>query len=98
MGLVQILVIWGLATASPFSFSQEEITKGNQRNPYQPPAWIARMATQPKQYIPQLDSFIVGSDNSHSPRYAVPSGSSGKYACKPQMDGKGGIQWQFCDM
>jgi len=97
MSLVQILVIWGLAAASPFSSAQEEVTKGNQRNPYQPPAWIARMATPPKQHIPQLDSFIVGSDNSQSSRHAAPSGPSGKYACKPQMDGNGGINWKFCD-
>lgn len=96
MGLVQILVIWGLATVSPFSFSQEEVTKGNQRAPHQPPSWFARMAGPELMFTPEIDGFVVpDAIERHTPRSRR---SNIRFACNPKMNTEGVVVWQFCEM
>jgi hypothetical protein len=96
MGLFKILVVLGLASASSFSFSQEEVTKGNQRFPFQPPAWFVRMASTPRVVYSELDSFIVAEYQPTGSAFK-PVSSGIKYPCKPYNE-NGVIKWQFCDM
>jgi len=93
----KILVVLGLALAGPFSIAQEIVERGNQKNPHQPPGWIARMATPELQFSPEVD-FYVGVEQ---PRfiYGRPTSGNGiKYLCGIKKTENGGIEWQFCDM
>lgn len=98
MSRVQILVIWGLATVSPFSFAQVEVTKGNQRTPYHPPFWFVQMA-QPEVVPPgELDHFIVGANEGDKIKFPRVPAANVRYACNPQKNSRGVLVWQFCEM
>jgi len=81
---LQTFLVWAALSGAVFSLpanAQEEVTKGNQANPHQPPAWFARLATPEKpQYIdPESISFNLPEVSSSMGRPAV---TGQKYACK----------------
>lgn len=98
MGLVQILVVWGLASVSPFSIAQEFVSKGNSVAPHQPPIWFARMAVPEPVFSAEIDGFTVAGIQDRRPWYGVPTQTGGKYACNPKKNEKGVLVWQFCEM
>jgi len=89
MDLFKTLLVLGLAAVSPFSIAQQIVQPGNQKAPYQPPAWFVRMAKPGNQFPPPVDSFIV---SSKEPTRIPPKTSGIKYPCKK------GDSWHFCDM
>jgi len=93
----KILAVLGLAFAGPFSIAQETVERGNQKNPYQPPPWISRLASQELVFTPEID-FYVGVEQSRSSIGRTTAGNGIKYFCGLKKTENGGIEWHFCDM
>lgn len=102
MGLVQIFVIWGAASAALFSFpslAQETVTKGNQVSPHQPPLWFSRMSRPESIYPAEIDHFTVAPAEvlKTVSVWGIPHIVKPKIACRVD-DGVGGKKWAFCDL
>lgn len=92
----KILVVLGLALAGPFSTAQEVVKRGNQKQPYQPPAWISHLIRSESVGDSQPDGFIIPGVLDR-PINKHPTSSGIKYPCFIP-DQSGVSKWQFCDM
>lgn len=94
MGLVKILAVLGLASASSFSIAQTIVVPGNNNSPYQPPPWIVRLATKDAEFPVPIDSFII---KERDGTRVISKISGIKYPCLREVE-VGVMKWQFCDM
>jgi len=93
----KILAVLGLALAGPFSIAQEIVERGNQKNPYEPPVWISRLATPELVFTPEID-FYVGGDESRKSYGRFTAGNGIKYFCGLEKNNDGVLLWRFCEM
>jgi len=98
MSLVQILVVWGLASVSPFSIAQELVLPGNNATPHQPPSWFVRMSKPEITGSPEIEEFVVAGISDRRTSYGKPIKVTPKFACNPHKNEQGVLVWQFCDM
>jgi len=96
----QNLVFWGVLAGTLFTapaMAQETIERGNQRNPHQPPAWFAAMATEPQPVAYIHDSFSFHGYQEGTHVIGRPHKTAPLVACL-KADETGNKKWAFCRM
>lgn len=97
MSLLKNLLVFGLASVSPFSIAQQIVEPGNSLFPHQPPGWFVRMASPEREVFPVLDGFVIGTSERSQTKSTIRN-SGIKYPCLRDTEGTGVKKWQFCDM
>lgn len=97
---LQNFAFWGVLAGTLFTapaMAQETIERGNQRNPYQPPAWFTAMASEPQPvaYHPETFHFQGYEERTHV--MGRPHKSTPTFACQ-KTDETGNKKWSFCRM
>jgi len=77
--------------------AQEQVMRGNAVAPHQPPSWFVRMAKPEVWAAQEIDGFIVAVPERPMGQGKLPRPNI-KYACKPEKNNQGVLQWQFCEM
>lgn len=84
-----------LAVFPLFIQAQEVVERGNQKNPYQPPSWFARMASPETQFAPEIDSFFVP-DRSIWTHGRPHVNQKHRIVCGAKRTESGAIEWLYC--
>lgn len=96
----QNFAFWGVLAGTLFTapaMAQETIERGNQRNPHQPPAWFAAMASEPQPSTYHADAFHFQGYQEPTHFKGNPHKSTPLYACQ-KTDETGNKKWSFCRM
>jgi len=96
----QNFTFWGVLAGTLFiapAMAQEIVERGNSRNPHQPPAWFAAMASEPQIPVYHPDAFSLQGHQEPSHVIGKPHKSVVLVACQ-KTDETGNKKWAFCRM